>query len=159
MNWREFEAAAPDLAEQGRQRLQRTNVALLATLRADGSPRISPIGPSLAGGQLLFGAMHSSKVADLRRDARCAVHSSVSDINGSEGEFQLLGRAVEVTDAELRAADPEAWWLAHPSDASFVYSLDIESASLVTWNLESSELEITRWSVRHGVSVSRRTYP
>jgi hypothetical protein len=131
----------------------------LATLRVDGSPRISPIGPSLAGGHLLFGAIRSSKVDDLRRDARCAIHSSVSDINGTEGEFQLLGRAVEVEDAELREADPDAWWLAHPADASVVFWMDIESASLVTWNLGTSELEVRRWSVRLGLSASRRRYP
>jgi len=44
MNWRDLEAAAPEIADLGKQRLDQARVALLATLRKDGSPRISPCG-------------------------------------------------------------------------------------------------------------------
>ena len=56
MTWRELELAAPEIAEPGKARLDETRVALLATLRRDGSPRISPIEPFFGEGQLVFGA-------------------------------------------------------------------------------------------------------
>jgi Pyridoxamine 5'-phosphate oxidase len=71
MNWAELEAAAPEIARLGSERLAQPRVALLGTLRANGSPRISPVEPFLTQGHLLFGAMsRSSKTRDLRRDSR-----------------------------------------------------------------------------------------
>ena len=76
--------------------LDATRVALLGTLRRDGSPRISPIEPYLAGGQLLIGAMAwSQKVADLRRDPRYVLHSAVTGPDSGEGELKLYGQAAE----------------------------------------------------------------
>src|SRR5512133_157653 len=57
MIWRALEAAAPAIARLGKQRFDQTRVALLGTLRKDGSPRISPVEPCLTQGHLLFGAM------------------------------------------------------------------------------------------------------
>ena len=69
MNWRDLETAAPEIADLGKQRLDQARVALLATLRKDGSPRISPVEPYLTQGHLLFGAMSwSLKRRDLVRD-------------------------------------------------------------------------------------------
>lgn len=68
--------------------LDATGVALLGTLRLDGSPRISPIEPYLADGQLLIGAMAwSQKAADLRRDPRHVLHSAVTGPHNGEGEL------------------------------------------------------------------------
>jgi pyridoxamine 5'-phosphate oxidase-like protein len=91
MNWAEFEEAAPDLAHNGRERFERTRVALIGTLRPDGSPRISPIEPYLLSDRLVIGVMRSAKGHDLLRDGRCTLHSAVSDVNGSDGEFKLRG--------------------------------------------------------------------
>jgi hypothetical protein len=57
MIWAEFEAAAPEVARLGKERFDRLRVALLGTLREDGSPRISPVEPYFVEGDLLFGAM------------------------------------------------------------------------------------------------------
>jgi hypothetical protein len=76
IKWQEQEAAAPQIAQLGRQRLEGARVALLGTLRMDGSPRISPVEPYLSQGELLFGSMAlSAKTQDLLRDPRCIVHS------------------------------------------------------------------------------------
>ena len=49
---------------------------MLGTLRADGSPRISPCEVDLVDGRLCFGMMwQSHKALDLLRDPRLAVHS------------------------------------------------------------------------------------
>jgi hypothetical protein len=57
MTWHDLETAAPEIGRLGKERLDEARVALLATLRSDGSPRISPVEPYLSQGHLLFGAM------------------------------------------------------------------------------------------------------
>src|SRR4249919_1514485 len=72
----------------------------IATLRADGSPRISGIEAVFEAGELSFGSMpHARKGADLLRDPRFAIHSATVDpVEGSEGEWpgeaKVSGRAV-----------------------------------------------------------------
>jgi hypothetical protein len=73
----------------------------IATLRADGSPRISGIEAGFEDGDLVFGSMpNSRKGADLRRDSRFALHSATVDpVEGSEalwpGEAKISGRAID----------------------------------------------------------------
>jgi hypothetical protein len=55
MRWDAFEAAAPDLAARGRGRLEERHLCLVATLRRDGSPRISPVEPYFVDGELMLG--------------------------------------------------------------------------------------------------------
>jgi hypothetical protein len=74
-----LEQVAPNIAQPGRDRLDHTRVALLGTLRPDGSPRISPVEPYFALGQLMLGVMTwSGKARDLRRDPRCVLHSPIT---------------------------------------------------------------------------------
>ena len=99
--WAEFAEAAPELASLGEAQFARTGLALVGTLRRDGWPRISPVEPFIANGQLYLGMMwRSVKALDLLRDPRCTVHSTVSNRDGTEGEFKVYGQAVEVTDPE-----------------------------------------------------------
>jgi len=158
VSWRDLEAGAPDLAREGRARFERTKVALLGTLRDDGSPRISPVEPYLIGGELVVGVMPSPKLDDLRRDPRCALHSSVNDINGSEGEFKIHGRAVATNDPVLVDADG-SWWQGREPARVGVFTIDIEAAVLVTWSADQGEMSTTRWSPSAGLAASTRTYP
>ena len=72
----------------------------IATVRADGSPRISGIETAFEDGQLVFGSMpNARKGSDLRRDPRFALHSATVDpVEGSEaqwpGEAKISGRAI-----------------------------------------------------------------
>jgi pyridoxamine 5'-phosphate oxidase-like protein len=159
VNWVDFEAAAPELAGLGRERFERTGVALLGTLRRDGSPRISPVEPYLVQSELLFGVMRSAKGSDLSRDPRVTLHSSVSDPNGKDGEFKLFGRAVLVTDPAVRDGDYEAWWKSYPAEAADVFALDVESAAFVSWNFDSMTFEVTRWSLASGMTKRSASYP
>jgi Pyridoxamine 5'-phosphate oxidase len=144
MTWRELERAAPEIAEPGKWRLDETRVALLATLRSDGSPRISPIEPFFAEGHLLFGAMAwTLKARDLDRDPRCTLHSAITGPNEGEPELKLYGRAIEADD-DLRAACPEGWWTEEPHEAARVFSLSIEEAAFVIWDLEGGEMTVKR---------------
>jgi len=67
MIWSEFEAAAPEMARLGAEHLLRTGLAIVATIREDGTPRIGPVEPFVARGHLLLGMMRSQKVFDLLR--------------------------------------------------------------------------------------------
>jgi hypothetical protein len=159
MTWRELELAAPEIAEPGKVRIDQTRVALLATLRRDGSPRISPIEPFFAEGQLLFGAMPwTLKARDLDRDPRCILHSAITGPNEGEPELKLYCRAIEADD-DLRAACPSGWWTDQPREAACVFSLSIEEAAFVTWDLEGGAMTVRRWSQKTGLKTSRRRYP
>ena len=157
MRWSEFERAAPALAQAARARLEATHIALLGTLRRDGSPRISPIEPYFTPDELLLGAMaRSMKAIDLRRDPRCVLHSAVTEPDAGEPEFKLYGRAVP---AEAADVPPTAWWLSQPLGAAYVCTLEIESAASITWQLERGEMTVMRWSLRDGLAEATRSYP
>jgi hypothetical protein len=158
--WQEFAAAAPELARLGKERLDATGLALLGTLRKDGSPRISPVEPQIVEGHLLLGLMSRSKKAmDVRRDARCVLHSAVSDPDGSQGEFKLYGRAEPVRDRRIRDAADRGWWAERPADDAFVVSLDIASAAFISWDTDVGEMTVRRWTPELGASEVTLPYP
>jgi pyridoxamine 5'-phosphate oxidase-like protein len=100
--WAEFATEAAHLEAFGRSRLER-RVAYLATIRADGSPRLHPVSPFIGGGCLvIYMEPTSPKVADLRRDPRYALHCGVEDNEGGGGEFYVTGCAEEIAGAERR---------------------------------------------------------
>jgi hypothetical protein len=106
-SWKEFEAAAPELAGRARAAFDAHRHKLLATLRKDGSPRISGIETTFADGELWLGMMPGSRKAlDLRRDPRLALHSASLDPPDDPttwaGDAKLSGRAVEVDDPALK---------------------------------------------------------
>jgi Pyridoxamine 5'-phosphate oxidase len=100
--WKALEEAEPEFARRVRRLFEVRRHHTLATLRADGSPRISGIEVSFTDGELTFGSMPGArKGADLRRDPRFALHSATTDpIEGAEaewpGEAKVAGRAVLV---------------------------------------------------------------
>jgi hypothetical protein len=157
--WGTLELGAPEIADRGLARLNATRVALLGTVRRDGAPRISPIEPYLVAGQLLVGAMASSrKAADLRRDPRCVLHSAVTSPDSGEGEFKVYGSALEVGD-DLRGAAVDAWWSAWPADRAVVFSLHIEQAVFIDWDIEHGVMAVHRWSPQDGYGRSEHSYP
>jgi hypothetical protein len=98
--WREFEQAAPEFAQRVRSLFDAHRHKTIATLRLDGSPRISGIEAAFEDGELVFGSMSDArKGADLRRDPRFALHSATVDpVEGAEakwpGEAKISGQAV-----------------------------------------------------------------
>jgi Pyridoxamine 5'-phosphate oxidase len=78
--WSEVTAAAPELAGKARALFDAHRHKTMATLRKDGSPRISGTEATFADGDLWLGAMHHSlKALDLRRDPRLALHSATAE--------------------------------------------------------------------------------
>jgi Pyridoxamine 5'-phosphate oxidase len=100
--WRDFEQAEPEFAARVRALFDAHRHKTIATLRADGSPRISGIEAAFEDGELVFGSMpNARKGADLRRDPRFALHGATVDpVDGSEaewpGEVKISGRAMAV---------------------------------------------------------------
>jgi Pyridoxamine 5'-phosphate oxidase len=98
--WRDVEQAEPEFAQRVWALFDARRHKTIATVRADGSPRISGIETVFDDGELTFGSMpNARKGADLRRDPRFALHSATVDpIEGSEaqwpGEAKISGRAI-----------------------------------------------------------------
>ena len=134
VTWGQFAERKPELAAIGEAQFARTGLALVGTLRRDGWPRISPVEPFIVDGELYLGMMWQyRKAVDLRRDPRCVVHSTVSDKEGSEGEFKVYGHAVEVTDLEERRRFGDAVFEAigfQPEEPEFhCFAISIESVA------------------------------
>jgi hypothetical protein len=98
--WRDVEQAEPKFAQRVQALFDAHRHKTLATLRADGSPRISGIETAFEDGELVLGSMpNARKGADLRRDPRFALHSATVDpVEGAEaqwpGEAKISGRVI-----------------------------------------------------------------
>ena len=141
MLWEDFKKASPELAALGEQLFESTGLVMLGTLRGNGWPRISPVELILADGHLYLGMMWRTKKAlDLQRDSRCTLHSATAKRDGSEGDFKVYGRAVEISDLELRrrfcqAAFEKIGW--KPEEPEFhLFSVDVEAAAHVDFKDE-----------------------
>src|ERR1051326_5850787 len=104
-SWGAVENEAGELASRVRDRFGAHRHALLATLAADGSPRISGIETQFVLAELWMGMMTGShKVHDLQRDGRFALHSAPDAPDIPNGDATIRGVAVEVTDSDTIAA-------------------------------------------------------
>lgn len=87
----------------------------------------------------------SAKGHDLRRDARYAIHCSVSDTSGDSGEFAISGRAHSVHDPQLRSLAAQLAPYT-PADRYVLFEFDVESASSTVY--QNGEPVRTRWKRR-----------
>ncbi len=147
--WRDVQTAAPEFATRVQRLFDARKHKTIATLRADGSPRISGIEATFDNGELTFGSMpNARKGADLRRDPRFALHSATVDpVEGAEaewpGEAKIAGRAIylgAITDG--------------PDGDQF--GTDITEVVLVHLNDAATLLVVEWWTPEHGLrSVER----
>jgi hypothetical protein len=142
--WRDVEQAEPGFAQRVRGLFDAHRHKTIATLRADGSPRISGIEAAFEDGELIFGSMpRARKGADLRRDPRFALHSATVDpVEGSEaqwpGEAKISGRAVHA-GATTDGPDGE------------LFHADITDVVHTHLNEEATRLVVEWWTPRHGL--------
>jgi hypothetical protein len=99
--WQEMEKDAPEFAERVRSRFAVGTNKTIATLRKDGSPRISGSELEIKDGEVTLGMMSGSmKLLDVRRDSRVAVHSPTTEPPSNPvewlGEAKLAGRVVAI---------------------------------------------------------------
>jgi hypothetical protein len=109
VTWAEFNAAAPDLAAEGRRLLYRGGhgQALLATVRGADLPRIHPISLGVADGRLYAFILKSAKRTDLEQDGRFALHT-LQDPE-APSEFAIRGRAATVRAEDVRSTVASNW--------------------------------------------------
>ncbi|MGW4896639.1 pyridoxamine 5'-phosphate oxidase family protein [Kitasatospora sp. NPDC004240] len=149
--WQDFEQQAPDLAPAVRARFEANKHHVLATLRKDGSPRVSGTEVDFIGADLVLGSMRDAmKALDLRRDPRFALHSNPSDETLEGGDSKLSGLAVELTDAsELAAYEAE---LPEPPPGPY-HAFRLDLRQVVHTTVEGEHLWIVSW--RPGEPVRR----
>jgi hypothetical protein len=145
--WRDVEAEEPQFAQRVRELFDAHRHKTIATLRADGSPRISGIEAAFEDGELVFGSMaNARKGADLLRDPRFALHSATVDpVEGAEaqwpGEAKISGRAI--------ATRPE-------SEGSDRFHADIVDVVHTHLNETATMLVVEWWTPTHGLRKIER---
>jgi Pyridoxamine 5'-phosphate oxidase len=146
--WREVEQAEPEFAGRVRKLFEAGRHKSIATLRRDGSPRISGIECEFSDGDLSFGSMtEARKGDDLRRDPRFALHGpTFHPEEGKEkdwpGEAKIAGRAVPagpVTSVEA-AEQPEGE----------MFVADITEVVITSLNAEATKLVVESWTPGRG---------
>jgi hypothetical protein len=154
-SWEEITRAAPELAGSVRERFDAHRHKVLATLRADGSPRLSGIEVTFKEGELWLGVMPGSrKSLDLQRDPRLALHSATADPELAGGDARIAGRAIQVTGPDAMAA-LVAGDERHAGGAPLgdVYRVDVAEVVLVHIGDPADHLVIESW--REGGAVTR----
>ena len=149
--WMDFTSEAPTLAAQVRERFGIRKHKTLATLRRDGSPRISGIEVDFIDGDIVLGMMPGSlKLRDLERDPRLALHSPTDDPpptnpQGWSGEAKLAGYAVEVDFPDSPVPGGRRW------------RIEITEAVFTHLNQTGDQLVVESWHPGKGMhTVERR---
>jgi len=154
-SWSEVEAEAPELAALARGFFDAHVHKTLATLRRDGSPRISGTELQFIDGELWLGSMWQAvKALDLQRDPRFALHSGSDDPPGWKGDAKIAGRVEEITDparvAEING--PKS-----PPGQSHLFRADIAELSVVRLGDPADHLVIEAWHEGRGVTRRERS--
>lgn len=144
MSWHRLARADPELAAFGKERLH-DQVAYLATIREDGSPRLHPVRPIVSDSHLfIFMEPTSPKGHDLRRNGRYVLHCTATGAEPWElHEFYVDGRATLVEDPTLRQSANEN--TSFPRDEHFIlFELSVESAFSTVYGADGQPLR-RRW--------------
>jgi pyridoxamine 5'-phosphate oxidase-like protein len=147
--WQYVEQSVPEFAQRVKALFDAHRHKTIATVRADGSPRISGIEVVFEAGELVFGSMlNARKGVDLRRDPRFALHSATVDpVEGSEaqwpGEAKISGRAIA---AEPTAEGPD----------SDTFHADIAEVVHTHLNDEATMLVVEWWTPTQGLRKVER---
>jgi len=151
--WAEIEAAEPEFAAAVQALFDAHRHKVLATVRKDGSPRVSGIELTFADGDVWFGSMAAArKLADLRRDPRLALHcASVDppeDATAWEGDAKLAGVAVEVDDPERLNAMGGG---SEEEVPGHLFRVEISEAVLTRVNEAAEHLDVLVWTPERGL--------
>lgn len=148
--WNAFAASAPRIADIFlRRHAAAQTLCLLATIRADGSPRISPMELRIFEGHLtLVGMPDTTKFRDLGRDPRFCLHTATVDPHVGDGDAKLWGEARDLQDHDLHQRFAEDLFEDIGMDLrgqAFdpFYVADITSASSL--EVVEDQLRITIW--------------
>lgn len=146
--WEQFASEAPELAAAVRSRFTAAKHHVLATVRSDGSPRVSGTEVSFFGPDLIIGSMFGAvKARDLQRDSRFAIHANPGDGSMTGGDAKVSGRAVESVEPEF-SDYAEA---AQPPQPSHMFKLDLDEVVLTSLHPDGDRLVIERWRPGDGI--------
>jgi hypothetical protein len=141
-SWAEVEAQAPELAALARSFLDAFTHKTLATVRRDGSPRISGTEVEFADGDAWIGSMwRAVKALDLQRDPRFAIRSGSPNSPEWHGDAKIAGTADEATE---------------PGAESHRFRLDISELVVVRHGEPADHIVIESWHEGRGLSTLRR---
>jgi hypothetical protein len=150
MRWSEIEQYQPGLARLGRKRLLDPGVVLVATIRRDGTPRLSPVEPFAMDGALWLSMMwESTKATDLLRDPRILVHSVIASRDGGDGEFKIRGTARAEHDPAIqrcyaRAVAQSLGW--DPEVGRFhLFEVGIEHVTFIRYDPVAEYQHVAMW--------------
>jgi hypothetical protein len=151
--WEQFATEAPELAERVRVKFAAAKHHVLATLAADGSPRVHGVEVQLHRADLTVGMMFDSiKAKQLQRDGRFALHANPGDDMGV-GDAKVIGTAVEVSDPDAlqRYVDE-----VHPPPPFHMFRLLIGEVVLTFLHPDGDRLVINVWRPGRAVTVIER---
>jgi len=155
-SWDEVSKAVPELSAAVQRVFDAHIHKVMATLRRDGSPRVSGTEVSFRDGEVWLGSMPDAlKARDLQRDPRVALHSTPSDAEMTGGDAKIGGRAVEITDAaalEAMRTDEQ------PAGPYQLFRVDVDEVVFITLEGDPPDhLVIESWHQGRGVQrVERR---
>jgi hypothetical protein len=153
--WGEVRAAAPELASVVQACFDAHVHKVIATLRRDGSPRVSGTEATFWDDELWLGMMPGSlKALDLLRDPRFALHSATVDPKMTDGDAKLGGRAIEIVDDATIAAFVgrfEEEGGQEPPEPFHLFRADV--TEIVRTTVEGDQLVVESW--HHGRGVRR----
>jgi Pyridoxamine 5'-phosphate oxidase len=153
-SWRQVEAEAPALAARARELFDANKHKTLATLRKDGSPRISGSEIIFADGELWFGSMwRAVKALDLQRDPRFALHSA-SDGADFKGDAKIAGGVEEVSSDAVKRAVVQG---NAPPGPMHLFRADITELVVIGLGGDPPDhMVIESWHAGRGVTTRRR---
>jgi hypothetical protein len=159
--WNEFTEVAPRIAAVFTRRHAATGgLCMLATLRSDGFPRISPIEPRVFEGQLwITGMPGTTKFRDLDRDPRFCLHTATVDTEVKEGDAKLWGVVHDVQDKALHqrfatALFEDTGFDLRGRDFDRFYATDLTSAAAV--EVGDGHMDVTIWKPGQPERVVRK---
>jgi hypothetical protein len=143
--WQEVVDSEPDFAAEVQQVFDAHKHKTIATLRRDGSPRLSGLEFEFNAGEVSFGMMPGSqKCNDLRRDPRTELHSTSvvpeDDEGAWPGDARISGRAREITDPNERAT-----LTGSPTEAYPLFVLDVQRVVRIKLEGSPPHLLIRTW--------------
>jgi hypothetical protein len=147
--WKAIEQAEPEFAGRVRRLLDAGRHKTIATLRRDGSPRISGIECEFVDGELRFGSMTGArKGADLTRDPRFALHGPT--FHPEEGrESEWPGEAKIAGQAIPSGPVPKEGENEGPDGEMFI--ADITEVVVTGLNATATKLVVESWTPGHGL--------
>jgi hypothetical protein len=148
-NWNDFASAEPDLSGRVLELFKTQKHMTLATLRRDGSPRISGTEAQFVDGELVLGMMPGSlKARDLLRDPRLALHSP--SIDPPEGDPSAWGGDAKIAGVAIESLDKD------PDDESHRFLVDIREVVLTKVGTPADHLVIESWHPDRGLRRRQR---